>query len=340
MIIKEINDRVTWQKFFDAAGSPSFLQSWEWGEMERKQGYEIYRFGLYDNNNLVAIALVIKINSKRGKFLFVPHGPLSNLKDQESMIKTSLKTFKTYLMDLAEKTGCSFIRLSPLLADNEDNRKMFSDMGFKTAPIYMNAEDSWILPIDKTEDELLAGMRKTTRYLIRKAVRDRVVVTRSDDEKDIVGFLKVYKETAERADFVAFSDQYIRDEFKTFNDVDNVLIFTAKHNNKTLAAAIILFSDSTAFYHQGASIHSKIPAPYFLQWEAIKEAKKRGCRYYNFWGIKIPNRTPKNWDGLTMFKTGFGGYEAKYIPTQDFILSPKYYFTFVCEKILAWKRGV
>ncbi|GAI33015.1 unnamed protein product, partial [marine sediment metagenome] len=27
------------------------------------------------------------------------------------------------------------------------------------------------------------------------------------------------------------------------------------------------------------------PASYLLQWEAIKEAKNRGCKLYNFWGI-------------------------------------------------------
>ncbi len=334
MIIKEINDRAAWQKFFDQQGSPSFLQSWEWGEFQKTLHYKIVRLGVYNQSKLAAVALVIKIDSKRGSFLFVPHGPIGKI------TKPLIMQLLNYLITLARNENFSFIRISPLVEDNDSNGQLFREMGFRMAPIYMNAENSWILPLDKTEDELLAGMRKTTRYLIRKTARDGLVVTQSIDKKKIAGFLKIYKETVDRENFVAFSDRYIRDEFKTFNDVGNALIFTAKHNNEVLASAIILFSASTAFYHQGASTHSKIPAPYLLQWEAIKEAKKRGCRYYNFWGIKIPGRTPKNWDGLTMFKMGFGGYEAKYIPTQDFVLSPKYYFTFVCEKILAWKRGV
>ncbi len=334
MKIKNINQRSIWQKFFDDNNSPSFLQSWEWGEFQKKLHYDIIRLGVYDGNKLAAIALVIRIDSRRGKFLFVPHGPIGKI--TKPLITQLLK----YLIALSKNENYSFIRISPLLEDNDSHRQLFRKIKFKIAPIYMNAEDSWILPLDKSEDELLVDMRKTTRYLIRKAARDRVVVTRSDDEKDIAGFLKVYKETVEREDFVAFSDQYIRDEFKTFNDVGNVSIFTARYNNEILASAIILFSDSTAFYHQGASIHSKIPAPYLLQWEAIREAKKRGCRFYNFWGIKIPGRTPKNWNGLTLFKTGFGGSEARYIPTQDYILSPKYYLTYCYEKYLAWRRGV
>ncbi len=334
MEIKEINNPIVWNKFFDEQDSPSFLQSWEWGELQKKLGYGTIRLGIYNKQRLIAVLLVIKIDSKRGKFLFIPHGPVGKI--TPSLISRLFNR----LVSLAKNENYSFVRISPLLEDNAVNRRLFRKLGFKTAPIYMNAENSWILPLDKSEDELLTSMRKTTRYLIRRAERDGVAVAKSTDEKYLADFLTVYKVTVDRENFTAFSDKYIRGEFKTFNDVGNALILTAKYQQQVLASAIVLFTKSTAFYHQGASIHSKVPAPYLLQWEAIREAKRRGCRFYNFWGIKIPGRTPKNWDGLTLFKTGFGGYEAKYIPTQDYILSPKYYLTYLYEKFLAWRRGV
>jgi peptidoglycan pentaglycine glycine transferase (the first glycine) len=113
-----------------------------------------------------------------------------------------------------------------------------------------------------------------------------------------------------------------------------------KNDKKYLASALVVFTQSTAFYHQGASIHTKYPVPYLLQWEAIKEAKRRGCRYYNFWGISEPGRTPKAWSGLTLFKQGFGGHKVQYLPTQDLVLSPKYYFNWLYEKHLYFKRGI
>src|SRR5438874_1879760 len=76
MKINLIEDKATWDSFFAQAGSPSFLQSWEWGEFNKQQGYEIYRLGLYKGPRLVAIALTIKVHSRRGTFLFVPHGPV------------------------------------------------------------------------------------------------------------------------------------------------------------------------------------------------------------------------------------------------------------------------
>jgi len=86
MKIKIINDKKTWKKFFEENNSPSFLHSWEWGEFQEKQGSKITRLGIYDENNLFAIVFVIKIRSKRGNFLFIPHGPIIGIKNKELRI--------------------------------------------------------------------------------------------------------------------------------------------------------------------------------------------------------------------------------------------------------------
>ena len=207
-------------------------------------------------------------------------------------------------------------------------------------------------------------MRKTTRYLIRKAQREGVIIEKRTGEKAVDDFWKIYQETARRENFVPFSKSFIEEEFNVFNKTGNALFLFGKvknnvipdlirnpdkmdsrlrgndNNTSYLASALIIFTKSTAFYHQGASIHTKIPVTYLLQWEAIKEAKKRGCQIYNFWGILQAGRSPKNWQGLTLFKTGFGGRQIDYLPTQDFVISRRYYLTYLYEKFLAWRRGV
>lgn len=85
--------------------------------------------------------------------------------------------------------------------NNSENLKLFRDLGFKMAPIYLHSEDFWMLPLDKSEDELLVGMRKTTRYLIRKAVRDGVTIEKRTDEKAVEDFYKIYEKTVERERF-------------------------------------------------------------------------------------------------------------------------------------------
>lgn len=368
MKIQKIIEPTVWNGFFEDNGSPSFLQSWQWGEFQKKIGYDILRLGIFDNKSLLCLSLVIKIRSRRGDFLFIPHGPIfiKNEINNIKSIKNLISQLLNFLISMAKKEKYSFIRIAPILEDSTANQEIFKNLGFKTAPIYMHAERVWVLSVNKNEDELLKHMRKTTRYLIRKAQRDGVVIEKRTDEKAVDDFYKIYQETASRENFVPFSKDYIKKEFEAFNKTNNALFLFAKINDIKaqipvlskspgplwvrrakntvsslyLASSLIIFTESTAFYHQGASIHTKIPAAYLLQWQAIKEAKKRGCLLYNFWGIYQENRTPKSWQGLTLFKTGFGGKKISYLPTQDFIVSPQYYLTFFMEKLLCLKRGI
>lgn len=204
----------------------------------------------------------------------------------------------------------------------------------------MHAERMWILDLNVPKEILLQQMRKTTRYLIKKADRDNVIIEKRTDKKAIDDFMKLYEKTADRERFVGFSKEYVKNEFEAFNNRGNAVFFFGKVNNEYLASALIIFTNHAGFYHQGASIHTKFPVPYRLQWEAIIEAKNRGCRQYNFWGILSEGRTPKNWGGLTMFKQGFGGRQIDYVPTQDFTISPRYYLTYAYEVYLRWRRGV
>ena len=107
-----------------------------------------------------------------------------------------------------------------------------------------------------------------------------------------------------------------------------------------LASAIIMYYGHQGAYHHGASIPTKIPASYLLQWEAIKEAKQRGKKFYNFWGI-APDDAPAShpFKGITLFKTGFGGQKYELLPCQDLPLSFKYNLTRVIELVRKKKRG-
>lgn len=338
--IKEEKTKETWNKLVNNWVEHSFLQNWEWGEIQEKLGHTTLRLVILEKNRPIACAQTILVSAKRGKFVFIPHGPIFNPKFYNLQnFQKILKKFLFFLKKLAEKKGYSFIRFAPLIKDGVKERKVFKKLGFRQAPIYIHSERMWILALEKSEEEILKSMRKTTRNLIRKALRieDLKIETRKD-AKALDEFWKVYLHTAKAQKFTPFSKEFIKTEFEKFKP--NSLFILAKYKNELLAGALIIFTKNSAFYHQGASIHNKIPATYLLQWSAIKEAKKRGCKYYNFWGIYREGRTPISWKGLTFFKQGFGGFSFDLVPTQDYILSPKYYLTWAYEKFLGWRRGI
>jgi lipid II:glycine glycyltransferase (peptidoglycan interpeptide bridge formation enzyme) len=103
---------------------------------------------------------------------------------------------------------------------------------------------------------------------------------------------------------------------------NNLKLFIAEYEDRIIAANIVMFFGNRAVYLHGASSNEcrNLMAPYLLQWEQIKEAKKQGCEIYDFWGID-----EKKWPGVTRFKKGFGGEEIDYSGTFDFIFDKTWY---------------
>lgn len=353
MKIKEINDKEIWEDFLLECQERTFLSSWNWGEFQKMMENKIWRLGVYDNNNLISTSLIVKIKARRGSFIFLPHGPsLAKAKKDETNIKYEiLKILIEKLKEIAKEEKASFIRISPIWLRNEENIKVYQSLGFMEAPIHMHPELTWELDITTPEDKLLMQMRKTTRYLIRQAQKNPdVKIEKSpafakasvgkQELDDIEEFNELYQTTVDRHHFTPFSLNYLKNEVSIFLPDNEVMIFLGKYKDELIASAIIIFWQRTAFYHHGASSlkHPKIPASYLLQWEAIKEAKSRECRIYNFWGI-APSENPKHpWAGLSLFKKGFGGYKKEYVKTQDLPLSSKYLMNYLIEVLRRQKR--
>jgi lipid II:glycine glycyltransferase (peptidoglycan interpeptide bridge formation enzyme) len=178
-------------------------------------------------------------------------------------------------------------------------------------------------------------MRKTTRYLIKKSLNLNLKLEIFNDSKSASILYKLQKETAKRHKFVGFSQKLFESEIESFAKDKNARLFVCKKGSTVLAAAIIIFYGDSAYYHFSGSTSSflEIPFSYFLQWQIIKEAKKTGLRYYNFWGI-APNSDPKHrFAGVTLFKTGFGGERIDWLHAQDLPVSPLYWVTHVFESV-------
>ncbi|MEK7451286.1 MAG: peptidoglycan bridge formation glycyltransferase FemA/FemB family protein [Patescibacteria group bacterium] len=246
------------------------------------------------------------------------------------------------LNQIVEKENCAFIRISPLMLKTAENEKIFKDLEFRKAPIHMHAELVWMLDLMPTEEELLKNMRKNTRYYIRKAMSEGVKIIKSNNPEDVKIFKNLYEQTAERHHFVPFSEDYLKKEFESFIGDNQVMLFFAEYKNEIISAAMIIFFGGSVFYHHGASSlkYPRSSASYLLQWEAIKEAKNRGCRFYNFWGIAPENNPKHPWAGLTLFKKGFGGFSEEYIPAHDFVIKYSYWFVCLIEKIRKIRRGL
>lgn len=345
MNIRAAGDRTAWETFVRETRPPTFLQSWAWGETQRALGEEVIRLAVLEGDAIVGAAQAVTVTARRGKFLHVPHGPITQREPALAMLLGALR-------DEATRRHLAFLRVSPIQEDREEHRAPYRRLGFRQAPLHLHAERLWVLELAPDEHELLRGMRKTTRNLIRRSERCGVSVRLTESRQDLPTFLRLYNETARREHFVPFPARALEAEFDAFSTTGSVLLALAEYRGEPLAAAMIPFTPWSAFYHHGASsrAHPGMPATVALQWAVIREAKRRGCAEYNLWGI-APHRfhastlarlhaRPHPWAGLTIFKTGFGGREVPLVQAQDLPLSPRYWLTYAVDTVRRWKRGV
>lgn len=326
-----IQQKEDWERFVLKYPGSNFLHSWNWGEMQSSLGKKVFRFGFFKQSKLQGTCFLIRQEAKRGYYLECPGGPLIDW--------TKLIYFEKFI-DLVKRIGwqenCVFIRLRPQLLENLANRLLFKNKGFIPAPMHLHAEQTLQLDLEKTEEKLLREMRKTTRYLIKKALIEKdLKVEKSLQLKDVDLLYQLQKETAKRNHFIPFPLEFFKAEFKTFLKDDQIRLFKAVYQEKVLSIALIIFYGKEAVYHYSGSSSSnrKVPSSYLLQWEAIKEAKKRKCKVYNLWGVAPLDDSKHRFAGVGLFKRGFGGKEVNYLHAHDLPLQPKYWLVYIFEQL-------
>ncbi|MDO8621391.1 MAG: peptidoglycan bridge formation glycyltransferase FemA/FemB family protein [Candidatus Levybacteria bacterium] len=335
METREITNKNVWEKFNLSFPNPSYFQSWYWGEVQKATGVETQRLGFFDGKKLIGIAQVFDIKAKRGHFLYVRQGPV--LSDWN---KKNANFVLDELKNLAKEKNASFIRISPLLSLGNYESLGLRNFGLRFSPTHnLDAENRWVLDLTPNEDELLQAMRKTTRYLIRHAPDENIKVTVSENEKDLDKFLSIYADTAKNKHFVPHSQ--LKEEFAVFSKEKKAKLYLAFQKKEILAGAFIVYYGNEAIYRHGATtnIGRKTSASYIAQWQAIKDAKQAGLKQYNFWGI-APTDNPKHpWQGLSLFKKGFGGRQMDFLHAMDLPIKWNYWITFAIDYLTMVKKG-
>lgn len=333
MEIKQNIDESEWNQFIKTEGVWNFFQSFSWGEVQKRLGVEVIRLGLIADNHLVALAQILITRAKRGTFLHIRQGPV--FKSTLAANSTYWKFLLQHLIELAHQKKAWFVRVAPMVPNSYEYQALLRNLGLRPAPIHaMDGEYAWVLGLESSEEVLFGGMRKTTRYLIRQAQKLGVAVEESTRISD---FLDLYAITSKRHGFVPHVG--LSEEFSVFSENKQASLLLAKHNGQLLSGALIIYFNSQAIYHHGASLLTKIPASYLLQWEAIKRAKKRGMKVYNFWGIAPTNSLNHPWKGITLFKQGFGGRTYEFIHAHDLPTSRLYGISYSIELARKLKKG-
>ncbi len=322
MEIKFCTNKEEWNKGLIQASQTEFLQSFEWGEFQTSVGHKVVRligegWQVQGFEHQLGLGL---------KYLYLPRVPSSEFLVQ------SLKS-------ILEKQNYIFVRFE--FSNNYELRIKNFELVKNRQP-----QQTLILDLAKSEDEILTGMHAKTRYNIHVAEKHGVEIRQ---EKNIDIFWQLNLETTSRDQFKSHDKKY----YEKMLQSNIVYQLIAYYKEKPIATNILVSSSDTIVYLHGASSGDwrNLMAPYLLQWEGIKLGKKLGCQFYDFWGVapSVSDSNPKQhtcfngfcwevnhpWTGVTRFKVGFGGRVKQYPKACDIILKSFYYKLYqLAKKIL------
>lgn len=294
----------------DGGGHP--LQLWGWGEVKSSGSWQVKRVFVYKEGKTIGSAQVLlrRLPWPLKSLAYIPRGPVVAEGNRGVVLKELTKYIK-------RQYGSVAVSIEP------DWELMPEVKGWKKSPNTILLPRTIILDLSKSEDNLLADMAKKTRQYIRKSTKSGLEVRMAKTDQDIADCLKIYKQTAKRADFGLHDDEYYHDIFTKLGD--HCQIFMATHEGRVVAFLWLAISEEVAFELYGGMDDQgqRLRANYMLKWEAICRTREWGVRRYDMNGLLN--------DGVSKFKQSFTSGETELVGTYEKPLSPLY---------VVWSKGL
>ncbi len=331
MEVRDVTDKKQWDDFVTSHPEANFLHAWQWGEFHLARGRQVVRRGVFVGGELAGVYEGVVEVARRGTHLSIAGGPIVDWQN-----KPAIKALRDDMKAEAAKYGCVFVRVRPQLELSEQSLQLFAQLGLKKAPYYLSVEHAGILDLTRSEEDLLSDMRQRLRRALRKAEKNNITVETSTNPSDMAEFYQIQLQTAKRHDFMHFSESFLAKQFAAFAETGNAVLYTARYEGEILAQNFMIFYGNEASYHYGVSteLGTKLSGAPLLHMQAMRDARERGIKRYNFWGIVDEEDTSHRFYGVSVFKRGFGVEELKYVPAHDLVIKPlPYALTWLVETL-------
>ena len=334
-----------WNDFVKRQQYSNFLGSWEWLSFWENMGARVDRYKIVDKqNNLVGLLGWREVRALRGRYNFFDLGPFIDWSNSD-LVKQTLR----FIYKKTKEQKLWFYRIGPNVEDSVSLKKFLRKQRLiKSNSITNNGRTTLIIDLTLSTEDLLAQMRKNTRYYIRQAKNKYgIKVKMVSDMSKWKDFEYIFKDTLVRQDWTASSLIYMKKQFEFFSKNGFSRMFYAEYKNEIIAIAIFTaFGDEVIYHHSGSLTKFRnIPSMYLLLWEAILWYKSKGFNRFNMFGVTWSENKEDSLYGVSLFKKGFGGRKLILTPFYERIVNPLGYLTWGWDwteknNIQNWLRDV
>ncbi len=158
--------------------------------------------------------------------------------------------------------------------------------------------------LDKPEETLMSGIRKTFRQNIRKATAAGVQIKTGMEYLEIA--YQLVGETLKRSGvkFKGFSE--FKNRIQSLGE--HVKVFVAEHEGAVQGCMIAPFTEHVAYNcYAGSRPQPTLGSMHLLHWEAMRTFRSLGVKRFDFQGVRINPAKGSKQEGIMHYKQGFGG---------------------------------
>lgn len=329
-----------WREFLTDQPQAHLLQTAAWGELKSHFGWDVVRIEREHREKQGGVQILFRRLPLGFSFAYIPKGPVGDADLQQD------PGFWEQIDFLCRERRAVFLKFEPDSSfDDQRGEHQSPPEGFQTSPQSIQPARTIVVDLRGDEETILARMKQKTRYNIRLAGKKGVVVRPTEN---VELFYQLMETTGERDEFGIHTIGYYRRAYELFHPNGSCELFLAEFDGTPLAALMVFWYGSRAWYLYGASTshhREKMPS-YLLQWEAMKWAREKGCTHYDLWGIpdydqeqleaEFMDRSEGLW-GVYRFKRGFGGQVVRSAGPWD-----RVYQLMLYQVYLKWvaKKGI
>jgi lipid II:glycine glycyltransferase (peptidoglycan interpeptide bridge formation enzyme) len=305
-------DRARWDGFVSTLGAGHFMQSYAWGELQRRQGWTP-RYGVLEETGSIRAAILLLERGAPGlrratRMYFAPRGPAVEPSDL-----TGTDALLSEVARYVRSSGAVFMRCEPYWTEAQ----AFGGRGSPPAVLkrvprdwsYWNAP-RFVFWLDLTGDEaaLMSRLTPGCRKDVRRGYRD--VTFQAGSESDIPEFYRLMTLTGHQKGIAYHDLEYYRELCRVLGDSVKVQLFFGRLGNEAITTGMSIAYGRKAWLMYAASdpAHYKLRANRAQQWEMLKWAQSLGCERYDFRGTSTgdpPDPADPGY-GVYEFKKSFG----------------------------------
>jgi lipid II:glycine glycyltransferase (peptidoglycan interpeptide bridge formation enzyme) len=312
------------------------LQTWAWGEFKKQEGHQVVRLGVFEKEKMISAYQVFfhPLPHTPHTIGYLPRGPQI---DQEML---------SALYSTARDQKCIFIKIEPDLVHQTHDP---IEKVLKPKPSFPNLFPSpksnfwpftYLMDLQKSEEELFSSFHKKTRYNIKIAQKHAVQIVEDNSPEGFNQYLDLLFKTAKRQGVFFHTRDYHQKMYAVLKPTGMVHILLAKYQDQPLSAFMLFKLKDRFFYPYGASSsqNRQVMASTLLMWESILLGKRLGCKTFDTWGSLGPDAKESDFAyGVHRFKQGFGGILTEFVGSYDYVLNHPFYKLYTLADSARWK---